>query len=144
MKTLWRTFFCALIGSLTLGYMNPYGNGRLVQLYVDSNYPWQLFELIPFIFLGVLGVCFFVNFICRNDYHFYDKVLHMFVYLLILFLDAYLYWQLAKSWSAKNKHCRYMSLGNLLGNCHGHLSVRFLISAKCVSLAVNGRPRTII
>jgi len=56
MKTLWRTFFCALMAALTLGYMNPYGNGRLVMFAVDYNLPWQLFELIPFIILGVFGV----------------------------------------------------------------------------------------
>ena len=56
MKTLWRTFFCALMAALTLGYMNPYGNGRLVMFYVQYNTPWKIFELIPFIILGIFGV----------------------------------------------------------------------------------------
>jgi len=66
MKVLWRTFFCALMAALTLGYMNPYGNGRLVMFAVDYNLPWQLFELIPFIILGVFGGVFGSLFIKAN------------------------------------------------------------------------------
>ena len=44
------------MAALTLGYMNPYGNGRLVMFAVNYNLPWQLYELIPFIILGVFGV----------------------------------------------------------------------------------------
>lgn len=61
MKTLWRTFFCALMAALTLGYMNPYGNGRLVMFAVDYDLPWQLYELIPFIILGVFGVSYTID-----------------------------------------------------------------------------------
>lgn len=56
MKTLWRSFFCAMVAAFTLGYMNPYGTGRLVMFYVEYSTPWKLFELVPFIFLGALGV----------------------------------------------------------------------------------------
>lgn len=66
MKTLWRTFFSALMAALTLGYMNPYGNGRLVMFAVDYNLPWQLFELIPFIILGIFGGLFGAVFIKCN------------------------------------------------------------------------------
>ena len=56
MKTLWRSFFCAMIAAFTLKYMNPFGTGRLVMFYVEYTNPWKLFELLPFILLGVLGV----------------------------------------------------------------------------------------
>ena len=56
MKTLWRSFFCAMIAAFTLKYMNPFGTGRLVMFYVEYDTPWKLFELVPFIFLGALGV----------------------------------------------------------------------------------------
>ena len=56
MKTLWRSFFCAMIAAFTLKYMNPFGTGRLVMFYVEYDNPWKLFELIPFIILGALGV----------------------------------------------------------------------------------------
>lgn len=56
MKTLWRSFFCAMIAAFTLKYMNPFGTGRLVMFYVEYDNPWKLFELVPFIILGALGV----------------------------------------------------------------------------------------
>ena len=56
MKTLWRSFFCAMIAAFTLKYMNPFGTGHLVMFYVEYDTPWKLFELVPFIFLGALGV----------------------------------------------------------------------------------------
>lgn len=55
MKTLWRSFFCAMIAAFTLKYMNPFGTGHLVMFYVEYDNPWKLFELVPFIFLGALG-----------------------------------------------------------------------------------------
>ena len=45
-----------MIAAFTLKYMNPFGTGRLVMFYVEYDNPWKLFELIPFIILGALGV----------------------------------------------------------------------------------------
>lgn len=55
LKTLWRSFFCALVAAFILRSINPFGNSHLVMFYVKYNKPWFLFELLPFIFLGVLG-----------------------------------------------------------------------------------------
>eukprot|EP00794_Sanderia_malayensis_P007396 gene7396-8216_t len=68
LKTLWRTFFCALMAALTLGYMNPYGTGRLVMFYVQYNTPWKIFELVPFVVLGIFGGLFGGFFIRCNLY----------------------------------------------------------------------------
>jgi len=45
-----------MIAAFTLKYMNPFGTGRLVMFYVEYDNTWKLFELIPFIILGALGV----------------------------------------------------------------------------------------
>ena len=58
LKTMWRSFFCAMIGAFTVRSINPYGNGHDVQFSIDYKAPWSSFELIPFIFLGILGVSF--------------------------------------------------------------------------------------
>ncbi|VDI46311.1 Hypothetical predicted protein [Mytilus galloprovincialis] len=55
LKTLWRSFFCALAAAFVLRSINPFGNDHLVMFYVEYNEPWYLQELIPFIFLGALG-----------------------------------------------------------------------------------------
>jgi len=55
LKTMWRSFFCAMIGAFTVRSINPYGNGHDVQFSIDYRAPWSSFELIPFILLGILG-----------------------------------------------------------------------------------------
>ncbi|CAK9302022.1 unnamed protein product [Gordionus sp. m RMFG-2023] len=55
MKTLWRSFFCAMVAAFVLRSINPFGNDHLVSFYVDYNKPWFMFELVPFILLGVFG-----------------------------------------------------------------------------------------
>ena len=36
--------------------VNPYGRGHDVLFFVEYKTDWLFFELIPFIFLGILGV----------------------------------------------------------------------------------------
>lgn len=55
-KTLWRSFFCAMVGALVVRSINPYGNGHDIQFSIDYSVPWASFELLPFILLGILGV----------------------------------------------------------------------------------------
>ncbi|KAM4664914.1 H(+)/Cl(-) exchange transporter 5 isoform 2-T6 [Discoglossus pictus] len=55
LKTLWRSFFAALVAAFTLRSINPFGNSRLVLFYVEFHAPWHLLELIPFILLGIFG-----------------------------------------------------------------------------------------
>lgn len=56
LKTLWRSFFCAMFAAFVLKLVNPYGKGHDFLFNVDYDPEWSLFELIPFIFLGILGV----------------------------------------------------------------------------------------
>ena len=56
LKTLWRSFFCALAAAFVLRSFNPFGNEHLVMFYVEYNNPWYLIELLPMVLLGVLGV----------------------------------------------------------------------------------------
>lgn len=58
LKTLWRSFFCALIAAFILRSINPFGNDHLVMFYIDYNEQWSLQELIPFILLGAFGGLF--------------------------------------------------------------------------------------
>lgn len=55
LKTLWRSFFCALVAAFVLRSINPFGNEHLVMFYVDYTRSWILVELIPFVLLGILG-----------------------------------------------------------------------------------------
>ena len=66
LKTLWRSFFCALAAAFVLRSFNPFGNDHLVMFYVDYTNPWYLIELLPFILLGVFGGVFGAIFIKAN------------------------------------------------------------------------------
>ncbi|KAG0332273.1 glycerol ethanol, ferric requiring protein [Podila humilis] len=54
-KTMWRSFFCALVGTVTLQTMNPYRTGKLVMFQVSYDRDWHFFEMIFFVLLGVFG-----------------------------------------------------------------------------------------
>ncbi|CAF1593099.1 unnamed protein product, partial [Didymodactylos carnosus] len=65
-KTLWRTFFCCMVGALVVRTINPYGNGHEIQFPIEYNAPWATFEVIPFIGLGALGGIWGALFIKAN------------------------------------------------------------------------------
>lgn len=54
-KTLFRTFFCCITAALTLKFLNPYGTKKIVLFEVRYITDWELFEMVPFILLGILG-----------------------------------------------------------------------------------------
>ncbi|XP_028176991.1 H(+)/Cl(-) exchange transporter 3 isoform X2 [Ostrinia furnacalis] len=66
LKTLWRSFFCALIAAFILRSINPFGNEHSVLFFVEYNKPWIFFELIPFVGLGIIGGCIATIFIKAN------------------------------------------------------------------------------
>lgn len=55
-KTLWRSFFCAMVAAVTLQLINPLRTNQLVLFQVTFDRPWHAFELIWFIVIGALGV----------------------------------------------------------------------------------------
>ncbi|XP_053129770.1 H(+)/Cl(-) exchange transporter 5 isoform X2 [Hemicordylus capensis] len=66
LKTLWRSFFAALVAAFTLRSINPFGNSRLVLFYVEFHTQWHLLELVPFILLGIFGGLWGAFFIRSN------------------------------------------------------------------------------
>ncbi|TEB30350.1 voltage-gated chloride channel [Coprinellus micaceus] len=54
-KTMWRSFFCALVATFTLSAMNPFRTGKLVMFQVTYDRDWHFFEIFFFIILGVFG-----------------------------------------------------------------------------------------
>ncbi|KAJ3266767.1 hypothetical protein HDU77_010147 [Chytriomyces hyalinus] len=65
-KTMWRSFFCAMVGAIALRVMNPFRTGKLVWFEVKLSRKWHGFELPAFILLGVLGGLFGATFIRLN------------------------------------------------------------------------------
>lgn len=54
-KTMWRSFFCALISTVTIRLINPLGTGQLVLFQVSYSKDWHAFEFLPFLALGIFG-----------------------------------------------------------------------------------------
>ncbi|KAF9277323.1 hypothetical protein BGZ68_009388 [Mortierella alpina] len=54
-KTMWRSYFCALISAVVLKMINPYRVGKTVLFQVTYDRDWHLFEAIPFFFISVFG-----------------------------------------------------------------------------------------
>lgn len=57
-KTMWRSFFCALVATVTLSAMNPFRTGKLVLFQVSYDRDWHFFEIGGFILIGIFGVSY--------------------------------------------------------------------------------------
>lgn len=55
LKTLWRSYFCALIATAVLAAMNPFRTGQLVMFSVKYDRDWHFFEIVFYIILGIFG-----------------------------------------------------------------------------------------
>ncbi|KAL8673402.1 MAG: hypothetical protein Q9168_002192 [Polycauliona sp. 1 TL-2023] len=55
LKTMWRSYFCALVATAVLAAMNPFWTRQLVMFEVRYDRSWHFFEIIFFIFIGIFG-----------------------------------------------------------------------------------------
>ncbi|KAF7869627.1 hypothetical protein EAF04_004411 [Stromatinia cepivora] len=55
LKTMWRSYFCALVATAVLAAMNPFRTGQLVMFQVHYDREWRFFEVIFYIVLGIFG-----------------------------------------------------------------------------------------
>ncbi|KTW29237.1 hypothetical protein T552_01192 [Pneumocystis carinii B80] len=66
-KTMWKSFVCAMIGTMSLKFVNPFRDGRLVIYQAFFKIEWYSFELIPISLLGVIGGLYGHAFIKLNE-----------------------------------------------------------------------------
>lgn len=55
LKTLWRSYFCALAATAILAAVNPFRTGQLVMFQVTYDRTWHFFEILFFIVIGIFG-----------------------------------------------------------------------------------------
>lgn len=55
LKTLWRSYFCALVATAVLAAMNPFRTGQLVMFQVKYDRSWHFFETVFYILIGIFG-----------------------------------------------------------------------------------------
>ncbi|ORX61491.1 voltage gated chloride channel [Hesseltinella vesiculosa] len=54
-RTMWKSFFCAMIATIVLQAMNPFRTGKLVLFQVSYDREWHFFEYVFVIVIGVFG-----------------------------------------------------------------------------------------
>jgi chloride channel 3/4/5 len=62
-KTMWRSFFCALIAAITLKFTNP-DKSLLFESQIKAD--WNSFDIIFFVMIGILGGVFGAFFIASG------------------------------------------------------------------------------
>lgn len=55
LKTMWRSYFCALVATVVLAAMNPFRTGQLVMFQVRYDRTWHFFEIPFYVLIGVFG-----------------------------------------------------------------------------------------
>lgn len=55
LKTMWRSYFCALVATAVLAAMNPFRTGQLVMFQVRYDRSWHFFEVVFYIIIGIFG-----------------------------------------------------------------------------------------
>lgn len=55
LKTMWRSYFCALVATAVLAAVNPFRTGQLVLFQVHYDRSWQFFEIVFYIIIGIFG-----------------------------------------------------------------------------------------
>lgn len=65
-RSMWQSFVCAMISSVSLQFIDPFRTGRLVLYQVVFDRDWHRFELVPFIMLGIIGGLYGAYFIRLN------------------------------------------------------------------------------
>ncbi|EKX39955.1 hypothetical protein GUITHDRAFT_113947 [Guillardia theta CCMP2712] len=54
-KTIWRSFYCAIVAAITLRGIDPLHSGKLVAFEITYHYAFGWFELPIFVMLGAIG-----------------------------------------------------------------------------------------
>ncbi|KJY02505.1 voltage gated chloride channel like protein [Zymoseptoria brevis] len=55
LKTMWRSYFCALVATAVLSAMNPFRTGQLVMFTVRYDRGWHFFEIPFYVLIGTFG-----------------------------------------------------------------------------------------
>ncbi|KAF2627146.1 hypothetical protein BU25DRAFT_393818 [Macroventuria anomochaeta] len=55
LKTMWRSYFCALVATAVLAAMNPFRTGQLVMFQVKYDRSWHFFEIVFYLLIGAFG-----------------------------------------------------------------------------------------
>lgn len=117
LKTMWRSYFCALVSTAVLASVNPFRSGQIVLFSVNYNSDWHFFEVIFFILLGLFGGFFGIFLIKWNlraqgfrkkylaNYAVQEAVILASITALICYFNVFLRLDMTESMQTLFKEC---------------------------------------
>lgn len=67
-RIMWNSFVAAMVGAVSLSFLNPFRTGNVVLFQVTYDRVWHRFELVPFAVLGIFGGLYGALFTHLNIY----------------------------------------------------------------------------
>ncbi|KAK9458800.1 chloride channel [Lipomyces oligophaga] len=55
LRTMWKSYYCAMVGIASLAAWNPFRTGQLVMFQVSYDHHWHFFEITFYLAIGVFG-----------------------------------------------------------------------------------------
>ncbi|KAK7203145.1 chloride channel [Myxozyma melibiosi] len=55
LRTMWKSYYCAMVGIATLAAWNPFRTGQLVMFQVHYDRDWHFFEIVFYLVIGIFG-----------------------------------------------------------------------------------------
>lgn len=62
-KTMWKSFVCASTAAVMLKALDPFRTGETALYHVKYDTDWHVFEVGPYIVMGIIGVSLELTFV---------------------------------------------------------------------------------
>ncbi|KAI9297141.1 hypothetical protein K502DRAFT_288377, partial [Neoconidiobolus thromboides FSU 785] len=143
MKTLWRSFFSALVATVILHAFNPFRSGKIVLFQVANDKAWNGFEILFFSFIGLFGGIYGTLVIKLNsfvmkfrkkylkNYKISEVVVLSFLTTCICYPNIFLRIDMSESMSILFKECQELRFPALC-SANSDISIILTLLAACL------------
>ncbi|ORZ17766.1 chloride channel [Absidia repens] len=138
-RTMWKSFFCAMIATIVLQAMNPFRTGKLVMFQVSYDREWHFFEYLFVIVIGIFGGLYGALVIKYNifvaeirkkylkDYPVLEASILAFVTALIAFPNVFLRIDMTEIMGILFRECEGVEGEDYAGLCQESQVARILV-----------------
>ncbi|CAO3598328.1 unnamed protein product [Absidia cylindrospora] len=138
-RTMWKSFFCAMIATIVLQAMNPFRTGKLVMFQVSYDREWHFFEYLFVVVIGIFGGLYGALVIKYNifvaeirkkylkDYPVLEASILAFVTALIAFPNVFLRIDMTEIMGILFRECEGVEGEDYAGLCQESQVARILV-----------------
>ncbi|OBZ83999.1 hypothetical protein A0J61_07956 [Choanephora cucurbitarum] len=138
-RTMWKSFFCAMIATIVLQFMNPFRTGKLVMFQVSYDREWHFFEYLFVSIIGLFGGLYGALVIKYNlivaqfrknvlkDYPIIEAAILSFVTALIAFPNVFLRIDMTEIMGVLFRECEGAGTENYHGLCEKSETIRMAV-----------------